>query len=62
MGCGCGGAKATAGGMRGSVLTHDVLYQDGSVRHYLTRAEAEAAVRASLRTANPATYQQPVGV
>jgi hypothetical protein len=58
MGCGCGGARNVTG-RGGSVLTHDVVYQSGDVRHYLTAAEAEAAVRASLRTDNPASYAPP---
>lgn len=53
MGCGCGGKnKAT------TPVYHTIKHQDGTVRRYLTSVEAEAAVRASAGTANPAQLQK----
>lgn len=59
MGCGCAGSKGVNGATR-AVTLHAVDFADGTRRNYLTEEEARAAVRASQRTTNQATYTPPV--
>lgn len=56
MGCGCNKNKAQA------PIYYSIQHQDGTVRRYLTSAEAEAAVRASESTANPAKLVSAPGL